>query len=103
MKGGEVKCHEDLVVEVFGDQSMGAGEVIPILSAGGFPGFPVGGGPPPMPPIMPEPYLDIQERDILPIMEEGQVILITAGECLLDLRKAKSKTEFEDKILSLGR
>ena len=71
MKGGEVECHEDLVVEVFRDQVIGAGEVIPILSAGGFPGFPGGGRLPLMPPIMPQPYPDIQPQDILPIMEQG--------------------------------
>jgi len=71
MKGGEVKCHEDLVVEVFGDQAMGAGEVIPILSADVFPGCPVGGGLPLMPPIIPGLYPDIREQDILHIMEES--------------------------------
>lgn len=71
MKGGEVECHEDLVVEVFREQAIGAGEVTPILSAGGFPGCPVGGGLPHMPPIMPGLYPDIREQDILPIMEEG--------------------------------
>jgi hypothetical protein len=36
-----------------------------------FPGLPVGGGLPLMPPIMPQPYPDMWEQDTLPTIEEG--------------------------------
>jgi len=71
MRGGEIECQEDLVLEVFLDLVIGARELTPILSAGAFPGCPVGGGLPLMPPIMPGLCPGIREQDILPTMEEG--------------------------------
>jgi hypothetical protein len=74
-----------LAVEVSGEWDTGD-EDVPIFSEGGFPDWRVGELLL-MHLIIRELCPDIREQDILPIMEEDQATLITAGEPPLNFRK----------------